>query len=593
MTELLQHRLAKLAAGGLFGGLLLSIAGGSLAQSPVDGEIDVQSATGVRLGLPGVAVADDGSFVLLWEDRDAGLVGQSFRPDGGRRGALFQVATDNSPGWGFTVESDADGDLAVVWHGMDGATRGQLFDRVGKPRGASFQVATAEYYGRDFAMSPAGELVVVWSEYLSRRLKARRFDRNGTGLGAEFTVSEELVGYVPSVAWEPRGGFVVTWSSGLRQGDNVFARRFDSAGNGVADSFQVNTYTPGSQYLSDLAMAADGSFVVVWQSRLTQDDVDLFGQRFDRAGARVGAEFQVNRHVAGRQTNPSVVSISSADFVVVWESPEQDDYGAGIIGQRFSANGRRGAEFVVNTGTLGDQSQVAVAIGDDGTVVVAWHSLTPGATSDAIRAQRYRFRAEGGGDPGGDADQDGISNGTDNCPTVSNPEQTDVAGDGYGDDCVSPDVVIPPTSHFGANPVIGPGTTIQTGVDVGDDAILGEHVLLDRFVRVGHRFSAGDFVSVGRRVALGNDVSIGFASRIEAAVTIGDSVVIGDQVVIRRNVVVGSDARIEDLVVVLAGARIGEGATIEMGARIGRGATVRPGAVVPTGTTVPPATTFP
>ena len=95
------------------------------------------------------------------------------------------------------------------------------------------------------------------------------------------------MGYFPSVAWETNGGFVVTWSSGPAQGDNVFARRFDSAGNGVGDPFQVNTNTPGHQYLSDVAMAGDGSFVVVWDSRAGPQDRDVFGQRFDRAGARI------------------------------------------------------------------------------------------------------------------------------------------------------------------------------------------------------------------------------------------------------------------------------------------------------------------
>jgi UDP-3-O-[3-hydroxymyristoyl] glucosamine N-acyltransferase len=275
------------------------------------------------------------------------------------------------------------------------------------------------------------------------------------------------------------------------------------------------------------------------------------------------------------------------------ESPEQDGSGVAVIGQGLGASGRRGPEFVVNSGTLGDQTQSTAAIGRDGTVVVAWLSRALDLASNAIRAQRYQLRGSGGGDLADDIDQDGIGNGNDNCPTISNAEQTDTNGDGYGDDCVSPDVVIPFTSHFGANPIIGRGSTIRTGVTVGDDANLGQHVLLDRFVHAGHGFSAEDFVSVGRRATLGDDVSIGFATRIEGPVTIGSSVVIGDQVLIRRNVVVGGGARIDALVIVFAGARIGEGATIEMGASIGRGATIRPGAVVPTGTTVPPFTTFP
>lgn len=34
-----------------------------------------------------------------------------------------------------------------------------------------------------------------------------------------------------------------------------------------------------------------------------------------------------------------------------------------------------------------------------------------------------------------DMDADGVPDETDNCPTVSNPDQTDADGDGYGDIC--------------------------------------------------------------------------------------------------------------------------------------------------------------
>ena len=37
-----------------------------------------------------------------------------------------------------------------------------------------------------------------------------------------------------------------------------------------------------------------------------------------------------------------------------------------------------------------------------------------------------------------DSDDDGIQNGQDNCPLVSNPAQTDSDGDGQGDACEPP-----------------------------------------------------------------------------------------------------------------------------------------------------------
>lgn len=44
----------------------------------------------------------------------------------------------------------------------------------------------------------------------------------------------------------------------------------------------------------------------------------------------------------------------------------------------------------------------------------------------------------GGAAPGNDSDGDGVKDDADNCPGVSNPDQTDSDGDGTGDACDDP-----------------------------------------------------------------------------------------------------------------------------------------------------------
>ena len=97
---------------------------------------------------------------------------------------------------------------------------------------------------------------------------------------------------------------MVAWASDGQDGDGygVFGRRYDAAGNALAAEFQVNTYTTGSQTIPKAAMRSGGDFVVVWQSDDQDgDDVGVFGRRFDSAGIGVGAEFQVNSYVTDDQ----------------------------------------------------------------------------------------------------------------------------------------------------------------------------------------------------------------------------------------------------------------------------------------------------
>ena len=138
--------------------------------------------------------------------------------------------------------------------------------------------------------------------------------------------------------------------------------------------FRVNTYTTSAQ--SEPAIASDGSgnFVVVWES-YGQDGLfdGIFGRRFTSAGAPRGAEFRVNTFTASSQDTAAVASTPTGDFVVVWESSFQDGSNSGVFGQRFDRLGVPvGAEFRVNSYTTGYQSGPDVAVGPGGNFVVVW-----------------------------------------------------------------------------------------------------------------------------------------------------------------------------------------------------------------------------
>src|SRR5690606_12055843 len=110
-----------------------------------------------------------------------------------------------------------------------------------------------------------------------------------------------------------------------------------------------------------VAVAADGSFVVVWQSLAGAASSEIVAQRFDTAGAPAGGEIPVNQTTAGAQTAPAVAVAPGGSFVVVWES--SDGSGTGVCARRFDATGAaQGDEFQVNQFTSQNQGLPRVAV---------------------------------------------------------------------------------------------------------------------------------------------------------------------------------------------------------------------------------------
>ena len=104
----------------------------------------------------------------------------------------------------------------------------------------------------------------------------------------------------------------------------------------AGSEFQVNSYTTDYQRSPSVALDANGNFVVAWQS-YGQDgsSYGVFGQRFNATGVPQGSEFQVNSYTTSAQRGPCVASAANGNFVVVWDSNGQDGSDFVVFGQRY------------------------------------------------------------------------------------------------------------------------------------------------------------------------------------------------------------------------------------------------------------------
>jgi Ca2+-binding RTX toxin-like protein len=168
--------------------------------------------------------------------------------------------------------------------------------------------------------------------------------------------------------------------------------------------FLVNTTTGSFQFEPTITALADGRFVVAWadtsSTSADPSDFAVRAQVFDADGSKSGAEFLVNSTTVGSQFAPTITALADGRFVVAWTDLSKtgaDTSGRAVRAQVFDADGSKsGAEFLVNSATVNDQHEPAIAALADGRFVVAWtdYSLTGADTSgSAVGGQIFDPRA--------------------------------------------------------------------------------------------------------------------------------------------------------------------------------------------------------
>jgi hypothetical protein len=290
------------------------------------------------------------------------------------------------------LATEADGDFVVVWH-RPGSGNTDIFLRrftssgVGLDADVRLNVFTTGSQSRATVdLSADGAFVVAWTsagqDGDSNGVFGRRLDAAGTPLASELqinTITAESQ-YDPALAMDAEGDFVVVWSTytgAPSYRTDVFGQRFDSAGTKLGVEFLLNTVTDEFDFGPAVGMGASGEFVVVWASyRGEANDFDVFGRRFTSAGTSIGGEFRVNATTADYQALPDVAVGGGGSFIVAWTSDGQDGGVRGVFAQRFSSSGVKvGAEFRVNTYTPNAQELSAVEMDADGSFVVTWSSV--------------------------------------------------------------------------------------------------------------------------------------------------------------------------------------------------------------------------
>lgn len=304
---------------------------------------------------PSVGFDSTGAFTVVW-------VGASDGDGPGIAGRRFPWDPQTAAGSEFSVNSQSagnqsqpsigvapDGRFAVAWlrYDVSGAAVQrcyvQFFSSNGTPVGGEVEFGTHSYEPA-VGVSPLGRFVIARRHnFLTSWLFVNQFDLNGAPIGSGAVPVDDSLSpekHTPGLAVRADGSMIVTWDAlaGDSTGTAVHGQKLDASGNRVGGVFTVNTFTGGDQLDSSVAIGPGNDFIVCYRSTgLDGSGQTVAVQRF--AGGtttpqKSGSEIVVNQFRNGEQSpsgrQRSIATDAVGNYVVVWQSQNQDGDGFGI-----------------------------------------------------------------------------------------------------------------------------------------------------------------------------------------------------------------------------------------------------------------------
>ena len=296
--------------------------------SVTEGTLQFAATTGIISGNGTKSLEVTGTLAEI----NTALDGLTYTPDSGFRGEDALTITTNDLGGGSGTGGPLSTvDIMPIYVSGELQIADSLIVGVNN-RTTSHQETSAKNRGSQDAVAvlPDGRFVVTWSSFFptfnSWGVQARIFNADGSPVGGEFEVNLTGGGdqLWSSVVADGDGNFAIAWTSANQDGDGngVYLRRFDSSGNAIDQThdLQIATTTSGDQENVSIAANKAGDIVVAWEGN--NGSQGIFFKQFDMTTPVSGGLISAAERTATSQADATAVSVdidSQGNFILAWQ----------------------------------------------------------------------------------------------------------------------------------------------------------------------------------------------------------------------------------------------------------------------------------
>jgi hypothetical protein len=336
-----------------------------------------------------ISIDANGNFIIGWQEfrnGDADCFIQRISADGNLIGSNFRINFDAHMKWQGepAVAMHSSGSFITAWEDRRQGNSDvyvQRFDNNGFPISTNYMAnddgTRTDQRGTAAIVKPDGEFIVVWEDWRNDwgDIYGQRFNSNGDPINTNFKVNDDIGGtqYGASIACDSSGNFVVVWMDG-RNGDwDIYGQRYNTQGVRQGNNFRVNDdATTEVQWAPSVGVGANGSFVITWEDQRYDPEIDIYGQRYNSSGSRIGSNFLVNDVGTASQNSPTVAIDPNGNFIITWTDYRTGNYD--IYCRRYDASGNPlGPSFLVNDdGGNQNQTGPVIVINPNSDFWIAW-----------------------------------------------------------------------------------------------------------------------------------------------------------------------------------------------------------------------------